>query len=313
MGETTMRAKVTVVGAGNVGATTAQRIAERDLADVVLVDIVEGLPQGKALDMLQSAPVEGFDARVLGTNDFAAMAGSDLVVITAGLARRPGMSRDDLQEKNAEIVGGIADHVRAHAPGAVVVVVTNPLDIMTYLAWRRTGFPAERVVGMAGVLDSARFRAFIAMELEVSMRNVEAMVLGGHGDSMVPLARFSTVSGVAIDQLLPADRVQALIKRTRDGGAEIVSLLKQGSAYYAPSSSAVAMVESILRDQNQLLPCAAYLSGQYGIDGVFVGVPVLLGAGGVRQIVELELTGEELAQLRASARQVTEQVAKLKI
>ena len=308
-----MRAKVTVVGAGNVGATTAQRIVEKELADVVLVDIVDGLPQGKALDMLQSAPVEGFDARIVGTNDLDAMAGSELVVITAGLARRPGMSRDDLQEKNAEIVGGIADQVRAHAPGAVVIVVTNPLDIMTYLTWRRTGLPAERVVGMAGVLDSARFRAFIAMELGVSMRNVEAMVLGGHGDSMVPLARFSTVSGVSIEELLPADRIEALIERTRNGGAEIVSLLRQGSAYYAPSSSAVAMVESILRDQNQVLPCAAYLTGQYGIDGVFVGVPVRLGAGGVREIVQLELRPAELERLRASAEAVRQQLAKLPV
>ncbi len=304
--------KVSVFGAGHVGATTAQRIIEQELADVVLLDIVEGLPQGKALDMMEAAPVEGYDAKIAGSNSNTDCAGSDLVVITAGVARKPGMSRDDLLATNAKIVGGIAADVAKHAPDAIVIVVTNPLDVMTYLTLERTGFAPERVMGMAGVLDSARFRAFIAMELGVSVKDVEAMVLGGHGDSMVPLPRYANVGGVPISALIPEDRVAALIERTRSGGAEIVGLLKTGSAYYAPSASVVAMVASILRDERRVLPACVRLDGQYGIDGVFAGVPVVLGAGGVEQIIELELTADELAALQASAAHVRETIERLK-
>jgi malate dehydrogenase len=306
------RPKVAVFGAGHVGATTAQRIAEKELADVVLLDIVEGLPQGKALDMMESAPVEGFDATIVGSNNNTDIAGADLVVITAGVARKPGMSRDDLLAINARIVGGIADDVREHAPDAIVIVVTNPLDVMTYLAHERTGFPAERVMGMAGVLDSARFRTFIAMELGVSVKGVEAMVLGGHGDSMVPLPRYATVGGVPLPALLPPERIDALVERTRKGGAEIVGLLKTGSAYYAPSASAVAMVASILRDERRVLPACVRLEGQYGIDGIYAGVPVALGQGGVELVVELELEPDELTALQASASHVAETIGKLK-
>jgi malate dehydrogenase len=304
--------KVAVFGAGHVGATTAQRIAEKELADVVLLDIVEGLPQGKALDMMESAPVEGFDATIAGSSNNTDIAGADLVVITAGVARKPGMSRDDLLAINAKIVGGIAEDVREHAPDAIVIVVTNPLDVMTYLVHERTGFPAERVMGMAGVLDSARFRTFIAMELGVSVKGVEAMVLGGHGDSMVPLPRYATVGGVPLPALLPQERIDALVERTRKGGAEIVGLLKTGSAYYAPSASAVAMVASILRDERRVLPACVRLEGQYGIDGVYAGVPVALGQGGVEMVVELELEPDELAALQASASHVAETIEKLK-
>ena len=304
--------KVAVFGAGHVGATTAQRIAEEELADVVLLDIVEGLPQGKALDMMEAAPVEGYDATITGSNRNQDIAGADVVVITAGVARKPGMSRDDLLAINAKIVGGIADDVANYAPDAIVIVVTNPLDVMSWLVHERTGFPSERVMGMAGVLDTARFRAFIAMELGVSVKDIEAMVLGGHGDSMVPLPRHATVGGVPLTELLPQDRIDALIDRTRTGGAEIVGLLKTGSAYYAPSAAAVAMVGSILRDEHRLLPACVRLEGQYGVDGVYVGVPVVLGAGGVEQIVVLELTAAELASLHASAQHVQETIAKLK-
>lgn len=306
-----MRRKVTVVGAGNVGATAAQRIAERRLADVVLVDVVEGLPQGKALDMAQSSPVLGFDAAVTGTNDFGMCEGSEVVVVTAGLARKPGMSRDDLLSRNAEIVGAIADEVKARAPQSALIVVTNPLDVMTTLAWKRTGFDVRRVMGMAGALDTARFRAFIAMELGVSVKDVQAMVLGGHGDSMVPLPRYCAVAGIRLEDLLPAGRIDALIERTRNGGAEIVSLLKTGSAYYAPSAAAAEMVEAILLDERRVLPVAAYLDGQYGIEGVFVGVPAKIGAAGVEEVFELELTADELASLRASAAHVREMADRL--
>jgi len=296
--------KVAVFGAGNVGATVAQRIVEKELADVVLLDVVEGLPQGKALDMAEAAPVEGYDARMVGSNNTTDAAGADLVVITAGIARKPGMSRDDLMATNARIVGGIADAVRQHAPEAIVVVVTNPLDVMTWLTAERTGFPPERVMGMAGVLDSARFRAFIAMELGVSVKDVEAMVLGGHGDSMVPLPRSATVGGVPLPALLSAERIEALVRRTRNGGAEIVALLKTGSAYYAPSSAVVAMVGSILRDERRVLPACVRLDGQYGLSGLYAGVPVVLGDGGVEMIVELELSPDELRALQASAAEV---------
>ena len=306
------RPKVAVFGAGSVGATTAQRIVEKELADVVLVDIVEGLPQGKALDLAHAAPLEDYDARVCGTSNVTDIAGSDLVVITAGVARKPGMSRDDLLATNARIVGGIADSVAAHAPEAVVICVTNPLDVMTWLTWERTGFPPERVVGMAGVLDSARFRAFIAMELGVSVRDVEALVLGGHGDSMVPLPSHATVGGVPLPALLPRERIAALVERTRNAGAEVVGLLKTGSAFYAPSAAVVAMAQSILRDERRVLPSCVRLDGQYGLEGVFAGVPVVLGEGGVEMIVELELSEEESAALRKSAEHVRATMEKLK-
>src|SRR5512132_3249118 len=268
------RNKVTVIGAGNVGATAAQRIAEAGLADVVLVDIVEGLPQGKGLDLAEAAPVVGHDARITGANDYAETAGSDIIVVTSGLARQPGMSRDDLLAKNAGIVRSVVEQSAAQSPNAILIVVTNPLDAMCHVAMQASGFPRERVLGMAGVLDSARFRTFIAEELGVSVEDTHAFVLGGHGDTMVPLPRYSTVAGIPITELLPAERVQALVDRTANGGAEIVSLLKSGSAYYAPAASAVEMVEAILKDKKKILPCAAYLEGQYGISGLFVGVPV---------------------------------------
>jgi len=304
--------KVAVFGAGNVGASVAQRIVEKELADVVLLDVVEGLPQGKALDMAEAAPVEGYDAKIVGSNNPTDAAGADLVVITAGIARKPGMSRDDLLATNAKVVGGIADAVARHAPDAIVVVVTNPLDVMTWLVFERTGFPPERVMGMAGVLDSARFRTFIAMELGVSVKDVEAMVLGGHGDSMVPLPRYATVGGVPLAALLPQERIETLIQRTRNGGAEIVALLKTGSAYYAPSSAVVAMVASILRDERRVLPACVRLNGEYGIRDTFAGVPVVLGQGGVEMIVELELRPEELQALQTSASEVRAVYERLK-
>jgi malate dehydrogenase len=307
------RPKVTVVGAGNVGATAAQYIAERELADVVLTDVVDGLPQGKALDLLQAGPVRGSDARLTGANDYDATAGSDIVVITAGLARKPGMSRDDLLFKNAEIVGGVVREVARRSPDAILIVVTNPLDAMAQLAWRRSGFPRQRVIGMAGVLDSARFRTFIATELDVSVENVTAFVLGGHGDTMVPLPRYSTVAGIPITDLLPRERIEALVQRTANGGAEIVNLLKAGSAFYAPGASVAEMVEAILRDKRKILPCAVCLDGEYGIRGLFVGVPVKLGRRGVEQIVEITLTPDEAAALRKSADAVQELVDKLEL
>jgi len=303
--------KVAVFGAGHVGATTAQRLVEKQIADVVLLDIVEGLPQGKALDMAEAAPVEGYDAHVTGSNHNSDIAGADLVVITAGIARKPGMSRDDLLAINAKIVGGIADDVANYAPDAIVIVVTNPLDVMAHLTLERTGFAPDRVMGMAGVLDTARFRAFIAMELGVSVKDVQAMVLGGHGDSMVPLPRYATVGGVPLPALLPEERIEALVDRTRKGGAEIVALLKTGSAYYAPSAAVVAMAASILRDERRVLPACVRLDGQYGIQGVFAGVPVVLGDGGVEMIVELELTDDELAALQKSAEHVRQTTDKL--
>ena len=305
------RPKVAVIGAGNVGATTAQRIADSGLADVVLTDIVEGMPQGKALDILEAAPVAGSPARVRGTNDLADIAGARVVVVTAGLPRKPGMSREDLLRANADIVGPIADAIRAQAPQAIVVVVSNPLDIMTQLTMKRTGFEPRRVVGMAGVLDAARFAAFIAMEIGLAPTDVRAMVLGGHGDAMVPLPRFSSVSGIPIPELITRERIEALIDRTRKGGGEIVNLLKTGSAYYAPSASVHAMVAAILRDEKRILPCAAYLDGQYGIRGVYCGVPVKLGGGGVEEIIQLSLTPEELKALRESAEVVREGVKTL--
>jgi len=306
--------KITVVGAGNVGATTAQRIAEKELArQVVMVDVIEGVPQGKGLDQWESAPIELFDSRVIGSNGYDETAGSDIVVITAGLARKPGMSRDDLLFKNAEIVGAVVQEVVARSPEAILIVVTNPLDAMAQLAWRRSGFPKQRVLGMAGVLDSARFRTFIAQELDVSVENVTAFVLGGHGDTMVPLPRYSTVAGIPITDLLSRDRIDALVKRTANGGAEIVNLLKTGSAFYAPGASVTEMVEAILRDKKKILPCTAYLEGEYGISGLFIGVPVKLGRRGIERIVQVALTPEEAAALNRSAEAVRELTEKLKV
>lgn len=307
------RPKVTVVGAGNVGATTAQYIVERELADVVLTDVVDGLPQGKALDLLEAGPVHRYDCRLVGATDYKETAGSDIVVITAGLARKPGMSRDDLLFKNAEIVGAVVQEVARLSPDSILLVVTNPLDAMTQLAWRKSGFPKHRVFGMAGILDSARFRTFIAQELEVSVENVTAFVLGGHGDTMVPLPRYSTVAGIPITDLLSKERIEALVKRTANGGAEIVNLLKTGSAFYAPGAAVTEMVEAILKDKKKILPCAAYLEGEYGITGLFVGVPVKLGRRGIEQVIQITLTPDEAAALKRSAEAVRELTEKLKV
>src|SRR6476469_1095615 len=300
------RNKVTVIGAGNVGATTAQRIA-----DVVLVDIVEGLPQGKSLDLAEAAPVVGHDARITGTNDYADTADSDIVVVTSGLARQPGMSRDDLLAKNAGIVKAVVEQAARHSPNAILIIVTNPLDAMCHVAMRASGFPRERVLGMAGVLDSARFRTFIAQELGVSVEDTHAFVLGGHGDTMVPLPRYSTVAGVPITELLSADRVKALSERTANGGAEVVALLKTGSAFYAPAASAFEMVDAILRDRKRVLPCAVLLQGEFKTHDLFVGVPVVLGRGGMEKLFEIELTADEQAAFDASAAAVQELVDKL--
>jgi malate dehydrogenase len=305
------RNKVTVIGAGNVGATTAQRIAEAGLADVVLIDIVEGMPQGKGLDLAEAAPVVRHDARITGSNDYADTADSDVIVVTSGLARQPGMSRDDLLAKNAGIVKAVVEASAAKSPNAVLIIVTNPLDAMCHVAMQASGFPRERVLGMAGVLDSARFRSFIAEELGVSVVDTHAFVLGGHGDTMVPLSRYSTVAGIPITELLSPERVKALEERTANGGAEIVALLKTGSAYYAPAASAFEMVDAILRDRRRVLPCAALLQGEYGVDGLFVGVPVVLGAGGMQRIIEITLTDTERAAFEQSAAAVRELVDKL--
>jgi malate dehydrogenase len=302
------KSKVTVVGAGNVGGTTAQRLAERNYADVVLVDIVEGLPQGKALDILQSGPIYGYDSNVTGTNDYEETANSDVVVITSGSPRKPGMSRDDLLETNQKIVSSVTREIVKHSPDTILVIVANPLDAMCHVALDTSGFPRERVVGMAGILDTARYRTFIAQELGVSVRDVNAVVLGGHGDTMVPLPSLATVSGVQISKLMPEDRVEAIVQRTRDGGAEIGGLLKTGSAFYAPSAASVEMVDSILLDQKRVLPCAAYLQGEYGLNDLFVGVPTRLGASGVEDIVQLDLSDEEKSELKASADAVQELV-----
>jgi malate dehydrogenase len=301
-----MDKKVTVIGAGNVGATAAQRLAEKELCDVVLIDIIEGVPQGKALDLTEAAPVEKHDAHLTGANAYDASAESDIVIITAGIPRKPGMSRDDLISTNAGIVKTVTQQVAALSPDAVLIIVSNPLDAMCHVAYDVSGFPKERVMGMAGVLDSARFRAFISMELNVSVENTHAFVLGGHGDTMVPLPRYSTVAGIPITELLSQDRIDALVDRTRNGGAEIVGLLKTGSAYYAPASAAVEMAESILKDKKKILPCAVYLQGEYGLNELFIGVPVKLGAGGVEEIIEITLTEDEKAALQNSAAAVQE-------
>jgi len=306
--------KITVVGAGNVGATTAQRLAERELAEeVVLVDIVDGLPQGKALDMYESAPVMGFDTMVTGANDYEATAGSHIAIITAGLARTPGMSRDDLLHKNSTIVGGVTEQLLVHSPDIILIVVSNPLDIMCSVALAKSGRPSTKVIGMAGILDTARFRSFIAMELDVSVRDIQAMVLGGHGDCMVPLVRYTTVSGIPLADLLSQDRIDALVERTRKGGIEIVNFLKTGSAYYAPSAAAAEMTEAIVFDQRRLLPCSALLNGEFGLDGIYMGVPCILGHNGLEKILEIEVSPEEQAALQKSAEAVKTTLGQLKL
>jgi malate dehydrogenase len=302
--------KITVVGAGHVGATTAQGLARRELArQVVLVDIVEGIPQGKALDQWESAPIEGFDSFVLGTNGYEETAGSEMVVVTAGIARKPGMSRDDLLNTNAGIVRQVSEQIATHSPDAIVIMVSNPLDAMAYVCMRTTGFPRERVIGMAGVLDTARYRSFIARELDISVEDIQALVLGGHGDTMVPLASYTTVSGIPLAQLLAPDRIEKLVDRARHGGAEIVGLLKSGSAYYAPAAAVVQMAEAIVRDKKRVLPCSAWLQGEYGMDGLFLGVPCKLGRGGLEAVIEVDLTTDERAALQRSADAVRETMA----
>ena len=302
------RNKITVVGAGNVGASAALWLASKELGDVVLVDIVEGVPQGKSLDLAQAAPVEGYDSRLVGSNGYDETKNSDVVIITAGLPRKPGMSRDDLLRTNADIVSKVVDEVVMRSPDSILIVVSNPLDAMCQVAFKRSGFPKHRVIGMAGVLDSARMRCFLAEALDVSVENVTAFVLGGHGDTMVPLPRYSTCAGIPITELLPKEQIDAIVKRTANGGAEIVSLLKTGSAYYAPSAASVEMTEAILKDKKKILPCAAYLEGEYGIQGLYVGVPCKLGARGLEQIIEINLTAEERIALQKSAASVQELV-----
>jgi len=305
-----LRKKVTVVGAGNVGATLVQRIAETGLADVVMVDVVEGVPQGKGLDLMEAGPVLGYDCRIIGSNSYDETAGSDIIVITAGLARKPGMSRDDLLAANGDIVKNVALETGKRSPKAVMIVVTNPMDVMAYVAMKATGFPRERVIGMGGVLDSARFRSFIAMELGVSVENTHAFVLGGHGDTMVPLPRYSTVAGIPITELMTKAAIDKLVDRTRNGGAEIVALLKTGSAYYAPSASTLEMVEAVLLDKKKILPCSVYLEGEYGVTGAFAGVPVKLGAKGVEQVIEIKLSADENAGFMKSVDAVRSGCAK---
>ena len=308
-----MRKKITVIGGGHVGEHVAMGCAMKELGDVMLLDIVEGMPQGKSLDMFEASPVQCYDSMVQGTNDYADTAGSDVVVITAGLARKPGMSRDDLQNMNAGIVKACTEGVIKHSPDAILVLVSNPLDVMCYVAKAVSGFPREKVVGMAGILDTARFRSFIAMELGVSVESISALVLGGHGDAMVPLPRLATVGGIPLPELIPQDRIDALVERTAKGGGEIVALLKTGSAYYAPAAAAVEMVESILHDKKKILPCATYLEGEYGVSGTFVGVPVMLGEGGMEKVYEVKLNARETEMLQASAAAVKEQQEKLDV
>lgn len=308
-----MRNKITIVGAGFVGATAAHWCASKELGDIVLVDIVEGMPQGKALDLLQAGPVEGYDLNIVGSNDYKDTADSDIIVITAGLPRKPGMTREDLVSTNAKIIRTVVENVAKYSPNAIMILVTNPLDTMTYLAKKVSGFPRERVIGQAGVLDSARMRTFISQELNVSVENIHAAVLGGHGDEMVPLPRYSTVAGVPITELMPAERVEAIVDRTRKGGGEIVALLKQGSAFFAPSASTVQMVEAILKDRKQILPCAVYLEGEYGLSDICFGVPVKLGRKGIEQVIELPLTAEEQEAMNRSANLIRSSMAALDI
>jgi len=307
------RNKITIVGAGNVGATAAHWAVVKELGDVVLVDVVEGIPQGKALDLLEAGPVELFDCNIIGTNSYEPTEGSDIVIITAGLARKPGMSRDDLLKTNAGIVKSVAEQSVKYSPNAIFIVVSNPLDVMAYVTYKVTGLPKNRVVGMAGILDTARYRTFIAQEAGVSVEDIQALVLGGHGDDMVPLISYTTISGIPVTQFIPRDRLEAIVQRTRDGGIEIVNYLKTGSAYYAPSAAAVQMAEAILRDKKRVLPCSAWLEGEFGLRDVFVGVPVVLGANGVEKIVEVSLTDEELTALRQSADHVRANMAKLEL
>ncbi len=306
------RFKIASIGAGNVGASVAQYCLEEELGDVVLTDIVEGLPQGKALDLTEAGPIRGYSSQCIGTNDYKDIEGCDVAVVTAGLPRKPGMTRLDLLEKNGRIVSGICENIKKYAPDATVIIVTNPLDVMVYLAQKKLGFPPERVIGMAGCLDSARMRSFVAMELGVSMKNVDTMVLGSHGDDMVPLPHYTTVSGIPITKLLPQEKIDAIVDRTRKGGGEIVALLKTGSAFYAPGASAVRMVQSIIRDEKQLLPCAAYLNGQYGLSDIYMGVPCVLGKDGVEQILELEISDADRTSLHQSAQEVRTGIDELK-
>ena len=306
--------KITVVGAGNVGATAAQRLAEKELArSVVLVDVIEGVPQGKGLDQWESAPIEGFDTRVVGANDYGPAAGSEIVVVTAGIARKPGMSRDDLVRTNADIVKQVSQQIKQHCPQAIVVVVSNPLDVMCWVTKQVTGFPRERVIGMAGVLDTARYRAFLAEALDVSVEDIQAMVLGGHGDTMVPLVSYTAVSGIPVTHFLDGAALGKIVERTRNGGAEIVSYLKTGSAYYAPSAAVVQMVEAIVRDKKRVLPCAAWLEGEYGLSGMYCGVPCKLGRRGVEQVIEVKLSAEEQAALKKSAEAVKQTMEAVKL
>ena len=296
--------KITVIGAGNVGATTAQRLAEKEYGDIVLVDIVEGLPQGKGLDLMEAGPIYNYDCKIIGTNSYEETENSDLVIITSGLPRKPGMSRDDLVKVNADIVKSVVDQAVQKSPDAILIVVSNPLDVMTYVTYKVCNFPRERVIGMAGILDTSRMRTFIAMELNVSIENVHAFVLGGHGDTMVPLARYTTVAGIPVTELIPEDKLDSIIKRTRDGGAEIVSLLKTGSAFYAPAASIVEMVDAIVKDKKKILPCTVLCNGEYGLNDVFIGVPVKLGKNGAEQIIEIKLNQEETEALNKSAESV---------
>lgn len=296
--------KIAVIGAGNVGATTAQRLVEKEIGDVVLVDIIQDMPQGKALDILESAPVYGYDSKIIGANEYEETRNSDIVIVTSGVARKPGMSRDDLLKINAGIVKGVVENIAKTSPNAILIIVSNPLDAMTYIAHKISRFPKHRVIGMAGVLDAARFSTFIAMELDVSVENIHAFVLGGHGDTMVPSTRYTTVAGVSVEELIPRARLEAIVKRTRDGGAEIVNLLKTGSAFYAPSAAVVEMVEAIAKDKKKIVPCAALCNGEYGINGLFVGVPVKLGEKGIEQVFEIKLNSEESAALKRSAEAV---------
>jgi malate dehydrogenase len=307
------RKKITVVGAGHVGATAALWLALKELGDVVLLDIVDGVPQGKALDLMEASPIDAFDSNVHGTNDYADTAGSDIVIVTAGLARKPGMSRSDLIEKNTGIIKDVVKNIVKHSPDTILIIVTNPLDVMVYVAWQASGLAPEKVLGLSGALDGSRMRSFIAMELGVSVKDVHAMVLGGHADSMVPVKRYATVSGIPVEQLMSTEKLDAIIERTRKAGGEIVALLKTGSAYYAPSAAAVEMAEAILKDKKRIIPCASYCTGQYGVEGLFIGVPAKLGAGGVEEIIEVELNDEETAALGASVKAVKELLAELKV
>jgi malate dehydrogenase len=304
-----MRKKISIIGAGNVGATTALMAAQKELGDIVMVDIIEGMPQGKGLDMVEASPVEGYDSKIYGSNNYADIADSDVVVVTSGLPRKPGMTREDLLKANADIITVVAENIAKHAPNSIVVMVSNPLDLMTYHCWKITRFPTNRVLGQAGILDSARFRYFVAEELGVSVEDISAMVLGGHGDTMVPLPRYTTVSGIPITDLISKGRIDAIAQRTRDGGAEIVNLLKTGSAFYAPGAAIAQMVEAIIKDKKRLLPCSACLTGEYGIKDVYIGVPVLLGRNGVEKIIELKLNKDEIEALQKSSNFYKEQLA----